>query len=310
MKEITAEEAIAVLGQNVLAVHGDRSVGFSRPMPVDVAEESAVTFCRKGHARAEAMMRETRASVVVCGPELRELSDPPATGKVVLIVEDPRLEFLRIIQAYFADPRPAGGIHPTAVVHPEAKVDPTAHIGPNCNVGRCEIGANTVLFGNIHLFDRVRIGNNVTIKPGTVIGGAGFGYQLNEKREWEHFPHVGGVVIEDDVSIGANTCIDRGALADTVIKRGAKIDNLVHLAHNVIVGEHVIITGTTQVAGSVVIGDRTWISPSATLLNGIKVGRETMIGIGSVVLQDLPDYARTLPQPAALAPERFWQKPK
>ncbi|MBX3204744.1 MAG: hypothetical protein KF764_06730 [Labilithrix sp.] len=307
-REISVTEVLAELGDSVIAVHGARTARFMRPMPIDVAEADAVTFCRAGHPRAEALVRETRAAVVVCGAELATLESVPA-DKALLAVADPRLEFLRIVRRWFAEAKPAPGVHPSAVVHPEAKVDPEAHVGPGCNVGRSTIGAGSVLVGNVHLYDGVTIGNNVSIQAGTVIGSPGFGYQRNDLHEWEHFPHVGGVTIGDDVEIGANTCIDRGTLADTVIKRGAKIDNLVHIAHNVVVGEHAVIIGTAQIAGSVVIGDHAWVAPSATVMNGVKVGRETTIGLGSVIVKDVPDYAKTMGQPAAVLPERFWNKP-
>ncbi|HVH45146.1 MAG TPA: hypothetical protein VM925_22490 [Labilithrix sp.] len=307
-REITAQDVVDHLGSSVLAFHGTKAARFIRPMPLDIAEPDAVTFCRPGHPSAESLIRETRASVVVCGPELKTLAEPPP-GKAVISVEDPRLEFLRVVQAWFAEPKPAPGIHPSAVVHPDAKIHPTAYVGPGCNVGRCEIGAGSVLYGNNHLYDRVKIGQNVSIQAGTVLGAPGFGYQRNEAHEWEHFPHVGGVTIGDDVEIGANTCIDRGTLADTVIKRGVKIDNLVHIAHNVVVGEHAMVISGAQIAGSAVIGDHAWISPSATIMNGAKIGRETMIGLGSVIVKDVPDYAKTMGQPAAVLPERFWNKP-
>lgn len=308
-RDIGVDAILTRLGEAVLAFHGPRTNRFSRALPVTVADGTAISFCRAGDARAEGWLRETQASVVFVGPELQALADPPA-AVAVIVVADPRLELLRVVRELLADPRPAPGIHPTAVVHPEAVVDPSAHIGPGCNVGRCEIGAGTVLHGNIHLYDRVRIGDNVTIHAGTVIGTSGFGYQRAENDEWEHFPHVGGVVIEDDVEIGANTCIDRGSLVDTTIKRGAKIDNLVHIAHNVVVGEHALIIGCAQIAGSVVIGDHAWIAPSATVIDNVKIGREATVGIGSVVVKDVPEFAKTMGQPAALLPERFWKKPK
>lgn len=307
-REVGVEELIAHLGAAVLAVVGVRYARFSRPMPLGTAEPDAITFCRAGHPRAAEMIAASKAAVVVCGPELA--SREPLAAKTLVAVAEPRLEFLRVVEKWFALPKPAPGIHPSAVVDSGAKIDASAHVGPGCNVGRVEIGAGSVLYGNNHLYDGVKIGRNVLVQAGTVIGSPGFGYERNDEGEWEHFPHIGGVTIEDDVEIGANTCIDRGTLADTVVKRGAKIDNLVHVAHNVIVGEHAVIIGTAQIAGSVVIGDHAWVAPSATIINGVKIGRETTIGLGSVVVKDVPDYAKTMSQPAALLPERFWNKPR
>ena len=308
VREIRVSEVLAELGDSLIAFFGSRDVGFSRPMPLDVAEADAITFCRAGKEEAEKLIHATRAAVVVCGPALSSLESPPA-GKAILVVADPRLEFLRIVRRWFGAATPPAGVHPSAVVHPAASIDPTAHVGPGCNVGRAVIGPGSVLHGQIHVYDGVKIGRNVTVHAGAVIGSSGFGYQQNERFEWEHFPHVGGVTIEDDVDIGANTCIDRGTLADTVVKRGAKLDNLVHIAHNVVVGEHALIISGAQIAGSAVIGDHAWVAPGAVIMNGVKVGRHTTIGLGSVIVKDVPDYAKTMTQPAVLLPERFWNKP-
>jgi UDP-3-O-[3-hydroxymyristoyl] glucosamine N-acyltransferase len=308
-REISVQDVLQRLGASVLAVHGKGDVRFARPMPIDVAEPNAITFVRGGHPRALEFVEKTRAAVVIVGSELATLADAPG-DKAVIAVQDPRLEFLRVVKEWFAEPKPAPGIHPSAVVHPDAKVDPSAHVGPGCNVGRAEIGAGSVLVGNNHVYDNVKIGRNVLVQAGTVIGAPGFGYQLNDEREWEHFPHIGGVTLEDDVEIGANTCIDRGTLADTIIERGVKIDNSVHIAHNVVVGEHSVVIAKAQIAGSVVIGDHAWISPSVTIINGVKIGRETTLGLGSVIVKDVPDYAKTMAQPSAILPERFWNKPR
>ncbi|MBN9159845.1 MAG: hypothetical protein BGO98_32035 [Myxococcales bacterium 68-20] len=302
-------EVLDRLGNVVLAFHGSRAVTFSRPVTLDTAEPGGLAFIRPGYGSAEAWLRKTKASVILCGSELTELADPPA-DKAIIVVADPRLEFLRLVRAWFAPPKPPAGVHPSAVVHPDAHIDPTAHVGPGCNIGRCTIGRGSVLHGNVHLYDGVRIGNDVTIHAGAVIGTSGFGYQRAADGTWEHFPHIGGVVIEDDVDIGANACIDRGSLADTIVKKGAKIDNLVHIAHNVVIGEHAVIIGTAQIAGSVVIGDHAWIAPSATIVDNVRIGREATVGLGSVVVKDVPDFAKTMGQPAALLPERFWNKPR
>lgn len=306
---IGIEELLRQLGDEVLAFHGSRAATFSRPVTLDTEADGGIAYVRAGYGNAEAWIRRTRASVILAGPELAILADPPAE-KAVVVVADPRLQLLRVVRDHFAPPRPAGGIDPTARVSPDAVIDPTAYIGPGCNVGRCSVGANTVLHGNNHLYDGVHLGARVTVHAGAVLGTPGFGYQRAPDGTWEHFPHIGGVIVEDDVDIGANACIDRGSLANTTIKRGAKIDNLVHIAHNVTVGEHAVIIGTAQVAGSVVIGDHAWIAPSATIVDNVKIGREATVGLGSVVLKDVPEYGKVMGPPAQLLPEKFWNKPK
>ena len=121
-----------------------------------------------------------------------------------------------------------------------------------------------------------------------MLGGDGFGYVKNEAtQEYELFPHLGGVVIEDHVHIGNNTCIDRGSLKDTIIHQGVKIDNLVHIAHNVTVGKNSLIIACSMIAGSVVIGENCWVAPSSSVRNGIYIGDNTTIGLGSVVTKSV-----------------------
>lgn len=136
-----------------------------------------------------------------------------------------------------------------------------------------------------------------------MIGADGFGYQRNESGELEKFPHLGGVVIEDNVEIGSNTCIDRGTLGDTIIREGSKIDNLVHIAHNVIVGRHAIVIAHSMVGGSVRIGDYAWVSPSACLRDVISIGDRSTVGLGAVVVKDVPDGGTVMGTPARPAEE-------
>ena len=126
----------------------------------------------------------------------------------------------------------------------------------------------------------------------------GFGYSRNEEFEFEKFPHVGGVIIEDNVEIGANTCIDRGALGNTVIKTGTKIDNLVHIGHNCVIGKHCAIIANSMLGGSVVIKDYSWIAPSASILNQLSIGEKVTIGLGSVVNKSVPDGETWMGVPA------------
>src|SRR5690606_230154 len=123
---------------------------------------------------------------------------------------------------------------------------------------------------------------NVTINAGTVIGAEGFGYQRNENGEFEKFPHIGGVIINDNVDVGSNTSIDRGALGNTIIGEGAKIDNLVHIAHNVKVGKHAAVIAHAMIGGSSVIGDYSWVAPNSAIRDQISIGNRVTVGLGAV----------------------------
>jgi UDP-3-O-[3-hydroxymyristoyl] glucosamine N-acyltransferase len=143
----------------------------------------------------------------------------------------------------------------------------------------------------------------VIIHAGTVIGADGFGYERNEDGTFEKFPHLGGVVIEDDVEIGANACIDRGTLAPTRIREGAKIDNLVHIAHNVDVGRHAAVIAHAMIGGGTRIGDYGWVAPCACLRDGIVIGTRSTVGLGAVVTKSIGDDATVMGAPARGASE-------
>lgn len=151
---------------------------------------------------------------------------------------------------------------------------------------------------DIPVGQRVKLGRNVIIHSGTVIGEDGLGFVKDENNEWVKFPHFGRVIIEDNVEIGANCVIDRGTLGDTVIGRGTKIENLVHVAHNAKIGKHCSIVAVTYIGGSSVIGDYAWVGPQVCIRDQIKIGSNCLIGMGSVVTKDIPDNWVVMGTPA------------
>lgn len=179
------------------------------------------------------------------------------------------------------------GIHPTAVIESKISgknvyIGPFVYIGKNVTIGNnCKINSNVSIYGN------TVIGNNVIVDSCTVIGADGFGFEKNNSGKWEKFPHIGGVEIHDDVEIGANTCIDRGTLENTVIGKGTKIDNLVHIAHNVTIGTNCVVIAQSLIAGSCVIEDNAYIAMSVCVRNGIKIGKNSVVGMGAVVTKNV-----------------------
>jgi UDP-3-O-[3-hydroxymyristoyl] glucosamine N-acyltransferase len=273
---------------------------FANVKPVLEADEDSLVFIASGRADAQTLAQRTRARIIICDPAVDALA-PGLAEKIFVVVANPKLVFAGIVNALFVE-RPAWGIHSTATVDPAANVHDDVYIGPFAYVGKADIGSGTFIYGHVHIYDGVRIGKNVVIHAGTIIGADGFGYLRAEDGSVTSFPHVGGVEIEDDVEIGANTCIDRGSLGNTTLRRGAKIDNLVHIAHNVVVGRNAFVIANAMVGGSTVLGDGSWISPSATLRDGIRIGRDATVGLGAVVTKDVPDaevWAGTPARPMA-----------
>jgi UDP-3-O-[3-hydroxymyristoyl] glucosamine N-acyltransferase len=275
-------------------------VGYSKVLvnkvrtPEDADSHSLIWIANNKHDR-EAIINCSAAKLIVCDYKL-EITKIDTSIKTLILTPDPRLFFLNVVRQFFTPDSPRG-IYPSAVIHPEAVIGKNVFIGPNCIIGKVIIGDDCSLHGNVYLYDNVCLGDRVVIKPGTVIGGEGYGYQKNAEGVWEKFPHVGGVIVEDDVEIGGNTCIDRGTLGNTLIKKGAKIDNLVHIAHNVIIGERTMVIAHSQIAGSSVVGDDVWISPSCTLAKSV-IGNCSTIGIGSVVIRNIREKEMWFGNPA------------
>lgn len=204
-----------------------------------------------------------------------------------IVVKNPRLAFRILLEAFFV-PIQIPVIASTAIIDKTAKIGSSANIGnnviieKNCIIGdNCTIGHNTVILQNTILKDNVSIGSNCTI------GGSGFGYEKNENNEFEFIPHVGNVVIEELVEIGNNTCIDKAVLGSTWIRKNVKIDNLVHIAHGVTIGQNSLIIANAMIGGSSSIGENVWFAPSASILNKKNVADNATIGMGAVVLKDV-----------------------
>ena len=296
MKGKQVEDILAALS-NAGEVIGERSGKyFSNALPIEKATIDSFVWISPTRADKQKLVEETLAVIIICDSSII-ISNDLKSRKCFIIVENPKLSFLRAVNQIFP-PRKLEGIHPTAFIESNAKVHPSAYIGPFTYISNGSIGAGTIIHGQCYLYDNVTIGNNVIVHAGTIIGADGFGYSKNENGELEKFPHIGGVVIEDDVEIGSNTCIDRGSLGDTIIKAGAKIDNLVHVAHNVVIGKNALVIANAMIGGSTRIGDNSWISPSAILRDGISIGNNATVGMGALVTKDIPDNETWAGNPA------------
>lgn len=223
-----------------------------------------------------------------------------AEGITYLASENPRLDFIKALLLLYPQKKVVGkNIHPTAIIDKSVKIGENCWIGPFVYIGEnTVIGDNVYIHPHVVIYGNTKIGNNVIIHSGTVIGKPGFGYEKDKDGTWIRFPQMGGVIIEDNVEIGANTVVDCGALEDTIIGVGTKIDNLVHVAHGVKIGKNCIIVACVQTGGSDQIGDNTWIGPNTSMLEGIKVGRNCMVGAGAVVTKDIPDNTTVTGNPA------------
>jgi UDP-3-O-[3-hydroxymyristoyl] glucosamine N-acyltransferase len=243
-----------------------------------------------------------RATAVILRQE--DAADCPVAA---LVTRDPYSAFARIAALFETAPPAVAGIDPSAVVDPTAHVDPSASVGALCSIGArarvgagavigagsmvgpdCEVGADCELVARATLVLRVRLGQRVRVHPGAVLGADGFGLAMQSGR-WIKVPQLGGVVVGDDCEIGANTCIDRGALDDTVLEEDVRIDNLVQVGHNVRIGAHTANAGTVAIAGSTRIGSRCLIGGGAGFVGHITICDGVTITAMSLVTRSITE---------------------
>jgi UDP-3-O-[3-hydroxymyristoyl] glucosamine N-acyltransferase len=248
---------------------------------------NAVTFC---YADAEPERREiacSSAAVVLC--RRGAANGTRAEDKTLITVDNPRLAFIRLVGGAVTGP-PAGakGIAASASVAGSARLGSDIAVGAMATIAEgCELGDGTRIDAGVILHAGTHIGQRCTVQAGAVIGAEGFGFERDGDGRLHRFPQLGRVVIEDDVEIGAHVCIDRGALGDTSVGCGTKIDDGAYIAHNVVVGADCLIMAHALLCGSCVIKDRVEISPGAIIRDKVHVGMGARIGLGAVVVRDV-----------------------
>jgi UDP-3-O-[3-hydroxymyristoyl] glucosamine N-acyltransferase len=232
----------------------------------------------------EVLVEKTNAGFIVIGSDEVFV---PKENQMFIRVSNPKLFYVKTISKFLSSKSPSG-IHPSSIVSPLAKIHSSVNIGPFCIIGECEIGEGSIIDSHCKIGDNTKISKRVKIGTGVVIGGDGYGYVDEEDGSKLRFPHIGGVIVCDDVEIGSNTCIDKGTLSNTVINQGVKIDNLVHIAHNVVIGKNSMIIANVVIGGSTLIGENSWIAPSATLRDGISIGSGSTVGLAALVTKSIP----------------------
>ena len=297
--DVALGEIAAHLGGELI---GDPSVRVSRIGPLEGATPSTISFL--SNPKYQSQLAQSQAACVLVSPAMR---DAAAARGAALVLDNPYLGFAKLTQWWAARvrPQPAPGVHPSAVVDPSASIGQRVSIGPlavveaaaviaddavigaHCVIERgASVGQGTRLAPRVTLGFGCKIGARGIVHSGVVIGADGFGFAPTEGR-WEKIEQLGNVSIGDDVEIGANTCIDRGALDDTVIGNGVKLDNLVQIGHNVRVGEHTAMAGCVGVAGSATIGAHCTVGGGAIVLGHLVLADKVHISAASVVMRSI-----------------------
>jgi UDP-3-O-[3-hydroxymyristoyl] glucosamine N-acyltransferase len=292
--EIARSLGLVFLGTDV-EVRGVCSAKSLRP--------NALTFAKKESILRDIVKSDVRPVAVITSRDcFKRVQTPGAENVGVILSDSPRLSFIKAVDLLLGRQGKTfqkSFVHPTAVIDGDVDMKGPTYISAHVYIGpNTRLGNNVIIHPNVTIYGDTSIGNDVIIHSGTVIGKPGFGYERDENGCWVRFPHIGKVVIEDNVEVGGNVVIDRGALDNTVIGSGARIDNLVHVAHSVRIGKNCIIVACTQTGGSDTFGDNTWIGPNSSLIQGITIGRGCMAGVGSVITRDLPDNTIVAGNPA------------
>ena len=309
--KLTTEELLLTIGDAV--TEGDASDDITGIASLDEARCGDLSFL--GNEKYRKLVSKSKASVILL-PERYEGS--PKSGQLYIRVENPSQSLALLCQTIESQlyPSPPVGVHQTAWVHPEAKVSPKAHVGAFAFVGQGSeiadgvvigehvgIGRSVFIGSSCHIRPKViigdycEIGQRVILQPGAVIGSDGYGYNFID-GEHHKIPHVGKIVIEDNVEIGANTTVDRARFSETRIGEGTKIDNLVQIAHNVIIGKHCLIVAQVGISGSTVIEDGTIIGGQAGLAGHLKVGAGAKIAAQAGITKDVEAGAYLKGNPA------------
>lgn len=289
LSEITARLGGLLVGEDVVV---------SRVSSVANAQAGHVTFLTEPKYRAALVM--TKASAVILSAENQQLTELPR-----IVTDNPYAYFAKVSALLNPNLEIVPGISPSAVIHATAQVPASCSIGPNvvieANVELGErvvigsasvvgegatIGADSRLQSNVVIYHGCQIGRSCHIASGTVIGADGFGY-ANQSGTWVKIPQIGKVIIGNHVEIGANSTIDRGALDDTIIEDGVKLDNLIQVGHNCTIGEHTVIAGCVGVAGSAKIGKRCRIGGAAMILGHLEIADDVTVSPGSMITRSL-----------------------
>ncbi len=291
--EFTAEQIAAFLGGEVVGDKGATICGIVR-IEDEERKEGGLAFL--SNPKYEPHLYTTGAAVVIVNRSLEPREDVRAT---MVRVDDAYGCFAKLLELYEANKPRHRGISPHAYIDPTAKLGDDCTIYPQVFVGmNVRLGDRVTLHPGVKIYDDCVIGNDVTIHAGSVIGADGFGWAPQEDGTYSRIPQIGNVVIEDNVDIGANTCVDRATMGSTVIGRGVKLDNLIQVGHNATIGSNTVIAAQSGIAGSTRIGERCMFAGQVGLAGHITIGNEVKLGSKSGVSNNVPDGETLMGYPA------------
>lgn len=292
-KRVILQDILDCLGDRVLSVDGiTQDVFIDNLAEVERVNETTLDWVKPSKQNKQEIAENSKAHVLLVDESIQ-----PIEGKVLIRVRNPKVSLALVGNHFFVE-QSKPGIHPTAIIDLDAKIGKDVSIGAYCVIGKAVIGDRCVLDSNVRIYDDTVLGKGCLIKSGAVLGGTGFGYEKDEDGNRFRFPQIGQLILGNFVEVGSNTCIDRGALADTIIGDYTKINNLCHIAHNNKIGKNVMITGCVNISGSNVIDDGAWIAPNSSIRGWVHIGEGATVGMGAVVVKDIPEHETWVGNPA------------
>jgi UDP-3-O-[3-hydroxymyristoyl] glucosamine N-acyltransferase len=287
-KNIDLKDIISFLESELMTVYGEPdSVVVRHLKDPEHVDEFTLDWINPLKPDKQKIAETSKAKVIIANKEVVFSETLKNQGKVLLVVDNPKLAIAKVGNEFFVE-KPIPGIHPSAVIHPDAQIGENVFVGANTTIGKCIIKNNVSIHSNVTFYDMVTIENNSIINAGSVIGADGLGCEQDIDGKLYKFPHLGGVTISENVEIGANCQIAKGALSNTVIGKGTKINAGCYIAHNVVIGENVWISPHVKITGSVKIKDNATIFTGCVIREQKIIGKGATIGMGAVVTKDVP----------------------
>ncbi|MFB2800292.1 DapH/DapD/GlmU-related protein [Shewanella seohaensis] len=279
-KSINAEDLSLALNLQLI---GDKQQSILDIKALDSNESNTLTFSKK--------ISEIKVKGIVIGLDAQK-------AESLIISENPRYDFCRALNFLFDH-----GFLTLSIPH--SSIDSSASIANSaCIENGVVIGANTIIEHNVVVHKGTQIGSNCIIRANTVLGAQGFGFEKGPNGSWLRFPHLGQVIIQDNVEIGALNSVCVGTIGNTVISSGVKTDNLVHIAHNCTIGKNSILTACAELSGGVTLGDNVWIGPNSSTMQKVKIGNDVMVGLASTVTKNIENGLVVAGSPARVLRSR------
>ena len=279
---------------------GNRELEFDGFKPVMEAEKSHLSWIRPAVGKAAFFINNTRAGCIICNQETYGLYTGNADNILFVISNNPLHSFVKILN-HFEDMRKESEtvlIHPTATIHPDCRLGNGVRVGAHCILDACTIGDNTIIDNNVKIYDSVTIGNKCHVREFCTIGGAGFGIGKDDDGNNFHVPHIGRVIIGNNVMLFPFTNVDRGTLGDTVIEDNVMIDHYCHISHNTFTGRNTIITAGTILGGGARVMNDCFLGLNCVIREKIEVGAFVTIAMGAIITKNIPDNATWIGNPA------------